>query len=125
MSPRTLDSMKPYPGVGNDAWPLLEQADQAAGRYLMHGAGLPDFSSHEGSLLLLEAIPRLGESRADHEKWTTALEAVATKYTLTVDEREAIEGGASCEAAEATFEGYVFGLAVGLRLADARNGGGQ
>ncbi len=49
---------------------------------------------------------------------------MATKYTLTRDEREAIESGACCEAAEATFEGYVFGLAVGLRLADARNEGG-
>ena len=123
MSARTLDTMKPYPGVDNDAWPLLKKADKAAGRYLMHGAGLPDFGSHEGSLLLLEAIPSLGESRADHEKWTTALEAVATKYTLTLDEREAIEGGASCEAAEAKFEGYVFGLAVGLRVADVRQGG--
>ncbi len=123
MNARTLDTFRPYPAVENLAWPLLKKADQAAGRYLLHGAGLPDFGSHEGSLLLLEAIPRLGESREQHEQWTTALEAVATKYALTLDEREAIEGGACCEAAEATFEGYLFGLAVGLRLADARNGG--
>ncbi len=125
MSARTLDTVRPYPAVDNLAWPLLKKADQAAGRDLMHGAGLPDFGSHEGSLLLLEAIPRLGESRADHEQSITALEAVATKYTLTLDEREAIEGGANCEVAESLFEGYVFGLAVGLRLADARNGGGR
>ncbi len=125
MSARTLDTVKPYPGVDNLAWPLLKKADQAAGRYLMHGAGLPDFGDHEASLTLLEAIPRNYVSREMHENWTAALEAVTAKYQLTLEEREEIESGANLEVAESRYEAYVFGLAVGLRLADVRNGGGR